>query len=48
MASLLIVLWFINIFMFAFAVDSTAKNGVSGVMMFASEVSVHQTIPHES
>lgn len=40
MGSLMFLLWFIDISMFAFAVESTAKNGVSGVMMFASEYAI--------
>ena len=41
MTSLFTILWFIDLFMFAYAVDSTTKNGVGGMMMFANEVSVH-------
>ncbi|KAF9222617.1 hypothetical protein BS17DRAFT_881014 [Gyrodon lividus] len=40
MLSLFVILWFINLFMFAFAVDSTTKNGVGGMMMFASEYAI--------
>ena len=38
MTTLFTILWFIDLFMFAFAVDSTTKNGVGGMMMFANEV----------
>lgn len=41
MTSLFTILWFIDLFMFAFAVDSTTKNGVGGMMMFANEVGMH-------
>lgn len=34
------VLWAIDITMFAFAVESTLTNGVGGMVLFASEVSV--------
>lgn len=40
MGSLMFLLWFIDVSMFAFAVESTTKNGVSGVMMFASEYAI--------
>jgi len=41
MTSLFTILWFIDLFLFAFAVDSTTKNGVGGMMMFANEVGMH-------
>lgn len=41
MTTLFTILWFIDLFMFAFAVDSTTKNGVGGMMMFANEVGTH-------
>lgn len=41
MTSLFTILWFIDLFMFAYAVDSTTKNGVGGMMMFANEVGMH-------
>ncbi|KAH0827576.1 hypothetical protein J3R83DRAFT_4299 [Lanmaoa asiatica] len=40
MTTLLTVLWSIDLFMFAFAVDSTTKNGVGGMMMFANEYAI--------
>ncbi|KAI6135786.1 hypothetical protein EV401DRAFT_1844089 [Pisolithus croceorrhizus] len=40
MGSLMFLLWSIDVSMFAFAVESTTKNGVSGVMMFASEYAI--------
>ncbi|KAF9245005.1 hypothetical protein BU15DRAFT_85815 [Melanogaster broomeanus] len=40
MLSLFIILWFVDIFMFTFAVDSTTKNGIGGMMMFASEYAI--------
>ncbi|KIJ67589.1 hypothetical protein HYDPIDRAFT_84249 [Hydnomerulius pinastri MD-312] len=40
MTSLFVILWFVDLFMFAFAVDSTTKNGVGGMMMFASEYAI--------
>ncbi|KAI6121361.1 hypothetical protein F5141DRAFT_1258373 [Pisolithus sp. B1] len=40
MGSLMLLLWSIDVSMFAFAVESTTKNGVSGVMMFASEYAI--------
>ena len=41
MTSLFTILWFIDLFVFAYAVDSTTKNGVGGMMMFANEVGMH-------
>lgn len=41
MTTLFTILWFIDLIMFAFAVDSTTKNGVGGMMMFANEVGNH-------
>ena len=38
MTTLFTILWFIDLFMFAFAVDSTSKNGIGGMMIFANEV----------
>lgn len=38
MNSLLLLLWTIDLVMFAFAVESTVSNGVSGMVLFASEV----------
>ncbi|KAH7888359.1 hypothetical protein F5I97DRAFT_1803889 [Phlebopus sp. FC_14] len=40
MTTLFFILWFIDLFMFVFAVDSTTKNGVGGMMMFASEYAI--------
>ncbi|KAI9572100.1 hypothetical protein HD554DRAFT_2296814 [Boletus coccyginus] len=40
MTSLFTILWFIDLFLFAFAVDSTTKNGVGGMMMFANEYAI--------
>jgi hypothetical protein len=42
MLSLFIILWFVDLFVFAFAVDNTTKNGIGGMIMFANEVSVHE------
>jgi E3 ubiquitin-protein ligase synoviolin len=38
MNSLFLILWVIDFIMFAFAVESTVTNGVSGMVLFASEV----------
>ncbi|KAG8213762.1 hypothetical protein J3R82DRAFT_10471 [Butyriboletus roseoflavus] len=40
MTTLFTILWVIDLFMFAFAVDSTTKNGVGGMMMFANEYAI--------
>ncbi|KAH7915227.1 hypothetical protein BJ138DRAFT_177201 [Hygrophoropsis aurantiaca] len=40
MLSLLSILSFIDIFMFAFAVENTMQKGVGGMMMFASEYAI--------
>jgi E3 ubiquitin-protein ligase synoviolin len=40
MTSLFVVLWCTDLLMFAFAVESTLKNGIGGMMMFANEVRV--------
>jgi E3 ubiquitin-protein ligase synoviolin len=39
MNSLFFILWTVDFVMFAFAVESTVTNGVSGMVLFASEVS---------
>ena len=38
--SLFLVLWAVDSLMFAFAVESTLTNGVGGMVLFASEVSL--------
>jgi E3 ubiquitin-protein ligase synoviolin len=43
MTSLFVVLWCTDLLMFAFAVESTLKNGIGGMMMFANEVRVLYT-----
>ncbi|KZP34269.1 hypothetical protein FIBSPDRAFT_923812 [Athelia psychrophila] len=40
MNSLLLLLWTIDLVMFAFAVESTVSNGVSGMVLFASEYAI--------
>ncbi|KAG9316427.1 hypothetical protein JVU11DRAFT_2461 [Chiua virens] len=40
MTSLFAMLWFIDLFMFVYTVDSTTKNGVGGMMMFANEYAI--------
>jgi len=40
MTSLFVVLWCTDLLMFALAVESTLKNGIGGMMMFANEVRV--------
>ncbi|KAH7920923.1 hypothetical protein BV22DRAFT_1073169 [Leucogyrophana mollusca] len=40
MTTLFSILWCIDLFMFAFAVEGTMKNGVGGMMMFASEYAI--------
>ncbi|KAF8135634.1 hypothetical protein EV363DRAFT_1551350 [Boletus edulis] len=40
MTTLFAILWFIDLFMFVFAVDSTTKNGVGGMMIFANEYAI--------
>jgi E3 ubiquitin-protein ligase synoviolin len=37
MTTLFVILWCTDLVMFAFAVESTLKNGIGGIMMFASE-----------
>lgn len=39
MNALFFILWATDFIMFAFAVESTVTNGVSGMVLFASEVS---------
>jgi E3 ubiquitin-protein ligase synoviolin len=38
MNSLFFILWMIDFIMFIFAVESTVTNGISGMVLFASEV----------
>ena len=38
--ALFVVLWAVDTTMFAFAVESTLNNGVGGMVLFASEVSL--------
>ncbi|KAG1745343.1 uncharacterized protein EDB91DRAFT_1269589 [Suillus paluster] len=40
MTSLFVILWCIDLLMFAVAVESTLKNGIGGMMMFASEYAI--------
>ncbi|OJA10170.1 hypothetical protein AZE42_01829 [Rhizopogon vesiculosus] len=40
MTSLFVVLWCTDLLMFAFAVESTLKNGIGGMMMFANEYAI--------
>lgn len=40
MTTLFVILWCIDLLMFAVAVESTLKNGIGGMMMFASEYSI--------
>ncbi|KIJ18970.1 hypothetical protein PAXINDRAFT_70245 [Paxillus involutus ATCC 200175] len=40
MLSLFIILWFVDLFVFAFAVDNTTKNGIGGMIMFANEYAI--------
>ena len=44
MNCMLILLWLIDFVMFAFAVESTLTNGVSGMVLFASEVSLNADV----
>lgn len=37
MTTLFVILWCTDLLMFAVAVESTLKNGIGGMMMFASE-----------
>ncbi|KAG1771146.1 hypothetical protein EV702DRAFT_1181480 [Suillus placidus] len=40
MTTLFVILWCTNLLMFAVAVESTLKNGIGGMMMFASEYAI--------
>jgi E3 ubiquitin-protein ligase synoviolin len=47
MTSLFVVLWCTDLLLFAFAVESTLKHGIGGMMMFANEVRVlHAPFSH--
>lgn len=38
--SLFLLLWFFDLLMFAFAVESMMSHGVGGIILFGSEVSI--------
>ncbi|KIK82212.1 hypothetical protein PAXRUDRAFT_832347 [Paxillus rubicundulus Ve08.2h10] len=40
MLSLFILLWFVDLVVFAFAVDNTTKNGIGGMIIFANEYAI--------
>jgi E3 ubiquitin-protein ligase synoviolin len=47
MTTLFVILWCTDLLMFAVAVNSTLKNGIGGMVMFASEVRVlHVPLSH--